>query len=912
MKARVNRAAVSGVLTLTGLAWVPLYAQVAFFNVPSEDAGKSIPELGRQAGVQIIAPGEMLHGLVTPAIKGSYDVHLALEMMLKGTGLVVDHEEDGVITISARDNGCGKEEAVNNVKRETMRTVSLLALLFGAATAPACQAQDTTSATDSVESIETVVVTAQKRSERLQEVPINVNVVDSEQLARQHISNTNDLALAVPSLTVAGGNVGGLQLRGIGTSTYARSAEASVSVVFDGIPLDRSQASQLYDLGHVEVLNGPQGMLFGKNSSAGVVSIVPRKPDFNEFKVTATAEYGERSFSNDTITVNLPLSDSLATRLSAHYGSFGHTVLNTYYDKWDFNSDIGVRGQLRWVPTDSLTVDLIADYERTNMNGVNTSVGVLRKVYPATGNSGGIPADLTGGALASYNATMATLAACGVTPSAENNRTCTDGVNKGAGGVGRPNEFLLFGVTVNWDIGDYTVTSISALRRNVYGDSTVAPGTPGNDADGTPSNWLSSNLNYGSASTYSQELRVASPVQDRISYVAGIYASTSTIRSTTIQSGNFAPVYAAYVCIAAPCSRAGQSTDVGQNYAIFGQATVRITDGLRFILGARETKDVLKESGITYTPAGLTPLPAASQFVPLNVKDSRDNFSWRTGLQYDVTPDMMAYVTVSRGYKGAFFAPQQNGSTIVEPEIPMAYEVGTKSTLLNGRFAVNLAFFYTRVKGFQTTVFMPASGTLPSGFFSSNAPYIITRGVDLSFFGSPIRNLYVNGGILYNNATYPSDFKVACSQLLSGGVGNCVLDTSGTYSYANHMTAFSPQWKMTLSGQYDVPLGGRLSGMTGYVQGDVTYTSSFNYSPTPDPNFLAPNFTRLGGRLGIRSDNGMWSLSVFGRNLLDQRIPAYVIPDPMSYANGLGLRSYNHGLNANSYRIVGVGLDLKY
>lgn len=763
--------------------------------------------------------------------------------------------------------------------------------------------------------VETVVVTAQKRSERLQDVPLNVNVVDSEQLARQNISDTTGLALAIPSLTVSGGTAGGLQLRGIGTTTFTRGAEQSVSTVFDGIVLDRSRASQLYDLDHVEVLNGPQGMLFGKNASAGVVSIIPKKPSFNGFSVIARAEYGERSYNNDMFAVNVPLSDSLAVRLSGHYGSFGHTIYNTYVNKWDYESDAGLRGQVRWVPTDNLTVDVIADYQKTTMNGVNTAVGVPRKIYPATGNPGGVPYDLTGTDLAMYNATVGALAACGVTASPDNNRTCADGVHAGAGGNYYPSEFLLFGVTVNWDIGKYAITSISAMRRNVSGDSSLPPGTPGNDSDSTPNDLLSSNLSYGSATTWSQELRLASPAEDRVSYVVGLYASTTTNRGNVTQTGLWNPILVAYgFCTPAlPCSRGSRSTDVAQNYAVFGQATIHITDDLRMILGGRETSDILSEKAIGYTPAGFAPMyPPTQNFSSLFAKYSHTNFSWRTGLQYDVTPDTMAYVTVSRGYKGAFFALQQDGSEMVEPEIPMAYEVGAKSTMLDGKFAVNLALFYTRVKGFQTTVYFPAVGSLPAGFFSSNAPYVITRGVDLSFFGSPVENLYVNGGILYNNATYPADFKVACSQLYLPGQGSCVADPAGPYAIANHMTAFTPQWKMTLSGQYDVPLKGMLSGMTAFVQADVTYTTTYNYSPTPDPELYAPDYTRLGGRLGIRSDDGLWTLSVFGRNLLDQRIPVYVIPDPLDYSNGLGGRAYLQGLNANSYRVVGVSLGLHY
>jgi len=162
---------------------------------------------------------------------------------------------------------------------------------------------------------------------------------------------------------------------------------------------------------------------------------------------------------------------------------------------------------------------------------------------------------------------------------------------------------------------------------------------------------------------------------------------------------------------------------------------------------------------------------------------------------------------------------------------------------------------------------------------------------------------------LYDDAQYSPGYLVACSPLLVSGEGGCFTSLGKTETESNRNLIFAPNWKITLSAEYDVPLR---SGVVGFVQSDVVYTSKFNYAATPDPNLVAPDFTRLGARIGVRSEDRRWGVSIFGRNLLDQRIPTFVSPDPLSSSNGLAGRSYIQGLDLDSYRVVGVTLDGRF
>lgn len=348
MEARFNRAAVSCVLTLTGLAWVPLFAQAAHFNVPSEDAGKSIPELGRQAGVQIIAPGEILHGLVTPAIKGSYDVHLALEVMLKGTDLVVDHEEDGVITIMARKIGCGEEDAVNSVKSKVMRTASLFALVFGAATAPACHAQGA-AAKDGADTLETVVVLGvrgaeQKAIDTKRNAASIVDSIAAEDIGKLPDTTISDSLQRLPGVQIhrEAGEGAGINIRGLPEVTVGLNGEEflganSITTVqpnFTDVPSQLFAGADVMKSSTADLLNA---------GITGTINLKTRRP-FEMPSGLSVAVDAATTAGNRTHTWQ-PVANAL---VSYNEGHFGALISGVYSDSTLANYYNGLEGGASW------------------------------------------------------------------------------------------------------------------------------------------------------------------------------------------------------------------------------------------------------------------------------------------------------------------------------------------------------------------------------------------------------------------------------------------------------------------------------------------------------------------------------------------------------------------------------------
>jgi iron complex outermembrane receptor protein len=726
-----------------------------------------------------------------------------------------------------------------------------------------------------------VIVTAQKREQRLQDVPVTVSVVGGEELTKLNISDLASLQRAAPALQMVGGGSGALQIRGIGTVGYSSTSEPSVAVVLDGVVLSRMPAGGvfnggLFDIQRVEVLSGPQGTLFGKNSSAGVVNIVTNPPQIGETEFIAHAEGGDRGYRLAQATANLPLGETAALRLSGNYREQSDIYYNTFRGpSHDWSG--GARAKLLWKPLDDLTVNIIGDYQSTDSNGVALVVGPIRKVGSGT-------------------VLESRLLACGVTAGPENNRQCAQSSDS-RNGFFTPNASYGGSVQLDYDFNDYTLTSITSERGYDYGDR-LPSGTEVNDGDNTSLPLISSNIVYGRTDTFSQELRLTTPAGRFIEAVAGLYYWDFDAHYVGDISGTLGAALPAGQLI----NRYNDTQVDSSSRAVFGQLTLNATDDLRFIAGARYTDETLKEVLVPGAAPGFILLPSF-QLRAVNQTVDTDNFSWRLGAQYDINDDVMAFVTATRGYKG----PQINELTptsiapeVVRPEIPMNYEIGLKASLFDRRLVANITAFHQKVKNFQTNVFIPSatSGTITT-FATGNAPYVLSKGVDLNIFGRPMTGLEINLGILYNDATYSPDFIVACKQ---GSAAGCL-----TTSVEN--VVFSPDWKVRMSADYSMNLAASLQM---FVGADVNYATGFNYSSTPDPALRAPSYTVLGARVGVRTDDERFGVYVFGRNLADKRIPTMIAADSSGASNGGAGQSYTQNLSIDSYRMIGLALDARF
>jgi iron complex outermembrane recepter protein len=720
--------------------------------------------------------------------------------------------------------------------------------------------------------ISEIIVTATKREERLQDIPIAVTVVGGPQLTQQNINEMVDLTHSVPSLNVAG-PFGALSIRGIGSVAFSRSAEGSVGIVVDGVSLANTSTNppELFDVARVEVLEGPQGMLFGRNSSAGLINVVTNAPDPSRFEVDAHADVGTLDNYIGRAVVNIPVADNAALRISGAYSQSPNTQYNRH-DDTEYNVDgESVRGRFKWDPAPNLTVNLIADYSDFIRKG-----GAPWTVYYST----------PGSLLSSR------LAGCGVRVSQDNTDGCIDGGNDTS------SESYGFSGQIDANIGSLTLTSISAYRG-------FTAHSYGSDADSVPVDVLNVNASPENIHNVSQEFRVTSAAGDRVDYVAGLYYFHSELNAANTQLGDLLAAFG----IPYPLGQTLATTSTTTSAAAFGQATVNITQAFHLILGGRygnENVDAVTVGSLA--PGAVAPIASIA-----GVQGKADDryFSYRGGAQYDFSRDVMAYATYTRGYKGPAINDQSGGSGIpvlVQPEIPHAGEIGVKSTMMDGRLAANLAVFYNRVTDFQTQYFDPTI----SQFVFGNAPSLTSKGVSLELIGRPVHGLTVNVGGLYNNAKYGRGYEVACAQMqtaaqgcqtvIEGGAAISTTDASG-----NQLIG-APEWKLTSSVEYAANVS---DGLTGFVSVDTVYTSRINFDAAYDPILTNAAATIFGARLGLRTDNGRYGISIFARNLFDQYRPIVRFATPTA-AQQFDPQSYSQVSGPESRRVVGLSLDGKF
>jgi iron complex outermembrane receptor protein len=788
-----------------------------------------------------------------------------------------------------------------------MKTSLRILLAGGFVLAPVVQLYAQARTGENASALETVVVTAQRREERLQDVPLTVTVVTSAQLDRQNIAKTSDLVKSVPALNIT--NYGTIQVRGIGTQGFGISAEGAVSTVLDGVVLGRNGTNSMFDLERVEVLSGPQGTLFGKNSSAGVLNVVTKAPKFNEYEFIGHVDGGNQDYVHGYAIGNVPIGENAALRVAYHHDAFGGTVYNRFFNKWDKSSDDGVRARLLWQPTDRLALNLIGDYDVTRANGVNgttfdfAGVAEFLRVNP-------------GSQLAQV------LADCGIRTGPQNNSSCAnstfvpgfgdDVYGDKAGGAS---------LQIDYDLGSgFNFTSITAYRERKAGRFGVDADMAGVSSDSLPSNVFDRNLVPSSSHTVSQEARIESPSDKPLTFQGGIYASRTQSHNVTDQAGQLGIALPAFLEV----RRLSTVDNDLQTYAGFGQANYKLTSDFEMFLGARYTYDVVEDLAVITTPDAFNGVTGRYIYVPtftfapvnqliVNGSGSSDEaaritksgVSWKLGGIYRATPDATVFATITRGYKGPYIndqasPPIEPGQLLVKAEYPMAYELGLKSTLASN-FVFNITAFYTRIKDFQTTVFTP--GTFVNNFIQGNAPHVITQGVEISTFGRLFPGFTFNAGLIYNESNFGKDFSVACFDPTTYTNGRCD---------AVRQLPYAPKWKGTVSGEYSVDLSDRMSG---FAQLDFVYASSYPYLSDPLNEYESPEKKQVGARLGIRSSDDKWGAALFCRNCFDQRYPVTLARDGLAGADGgrvVGLPdpTYQY-FNLDSYRVVGVTLDVK-
>lgn len=703
---------------------------------------------------------------------------------------------------------------------------------------------------------EEIVVTAQKREQRVQDVPLSISVIDQAQLERQQVNSLMDLMRVAPSLelgsAVGQAPGGGGQIRGIGTQSFLSGTVGSVGIVVDQVSQGNVNIADLFDIARVEVLKGPQGTLFGLTASAGVINISTNAPDPSGFSArvrteisdagTLGAKYGQQILQG---VVNVPVADTAALRISAFGNVRQGGNRNARNGELDDHSNYGVRGRFLWEPSEKVTLNLIGEYTKTKDS--DGPEFILPYVTTPTTQA-------------------ATYTPCGITVN-ENNRDYCLSSNFPT----QRSKSYGFSGQIDYDAGPFTITSISAYRKQDSGPNFLNIYR----LDGFFRQILQG-PSTSETDLLSQEFRISSPSGEFIEYTAGLFYSRQRSDNPPSQftlaiNGN--PQI--------PPSGLSNRTEVDdESYAAFGQVTVNVTDSLGLIGGLRYTSEDME---VTSTLANMS----ASRTEVAKVR----NWSWRTGLQYDISDNTMSYATVSRGYKGpqvsvANPAVPTAVSTVVSEEVPTNYEIGFKHVAFNGQVIVDLSAFYMDIRDYQgqnCRTVPPANNLVCQ---PQNIDGVKSKGAEINVFGRPFESLSLNTGLMYNRATYPTGYIASDGQLIEG-----------------QQLRGAPKWKFTLSGEYSHQVA---NAFEGFVALDAVHKSKIRHAVAVDPLIMYGAHWHLGGRLGLRAEEGRWSVAIFGRNLLDEREPVYRI------LNSPAPGTYGQILSTQSYRTVGLSFDARF
>lgn len=748
-----------------------------------------------------------------------------------------------------------------------------LALGVALASAPALAADDVGAAAP----VDDIVVTARFRNESAQRVPIAITALPGERLSAQGAFNIKQVVQQLPSLNIQGfsGRNQTITIRGVGTNSGGTNdgLEQGVGIYVDGVyrPRTGSVITDLVDIESIQLLRGPQGTLFGKNTVAGALDIRTREPEFDT-ELRGEATYGNKDYVRVSVSANAALGDTLAFRATYLRTSRSGLIHNTRYDEdWDNLDNHSARFDLLWKPKADLKLRFIADYSIQKGDVGFQSIG-------------------------------------GVLPTTLANGTEVRGFYRRAADVGYvPGSFdpfdretdidssqrdkmpsYGFQARADWDTGPFTLTSITAYRNWKW--------IPNYDGDQFGANVIVQSVVETDQQQFSQELRLTSPGGGTIDYTAGLFyfwqeaddASRQVYGrdavgwlvtgNTPSAVPNRVPSGVGAGLVLPPAALEGLEAyahvvPATKSYAAYGQATwnlspvFRLTGGLRYtyerktgLYDADARGDVapLATFALAIRPAIAARRDALAPTSTYTARRDTDNISGTLIAAYDLTDDVHSYASYSRGYKspGINLVRQQPGIDIfVRSEKVDAYELGLKSRVPGGAAELNLALFWTDVANYQAN--FVNRDVAPIVSYIANVGSLRSRGVEFDARATPLRGLSLTLAGTYDDARYRR-YPNAPAQYLNSVVGT--VDLSGKRA------AGTPKWSLSGTAEYVHDAGPTQI----YFGGDASYRSSFNAVVNLDPFARIPGYALFGAHLGVRAANGRWDVSAWARNLLDK------------------------------------------
>jgi iron complex outermembrane recepter protein len=768
--------------------------------------------------------------------------------------------------------------------------------------------------------LEEVIVTAQKKQESLQDVPISMSAISGEKITAAGINNMQALSSHVPGLQIGSGAVNdNIFIRGIGSGTN-KTFEQSVGMYIDGIYMGRSHQyrSPFLDVERVEVLRGPQGVLFGKNTVAGVINITTASPDPGDVTYgSISAEYEpEADTQVYSAMVSTSLSDTLAARVAGKYresdGWIDNALLGTTEPS---DEESSVRLTLAWTPTDDISTTLKVSHAEIESYG---NPIVFSSYAPVSSN----PTELAAvSSLAPVAFAVTSAAFPGIFNTVGKDFTGykeNTTVNKEPGLDLETDGIVL---NVEWLIGDYTLTSVTGYSAYEF--------LQGLDADLGPLDFIGSD-NEQEFDQLSQEFRLTAETDGPIEWTAGVYFEQQTLKNDSDLKINSSFGQPAIVNAAvgqtslfrfltggaydvATVLRHGSFEQETETASVFAQATWTITDTLRATLGlryAQDKKEIDKSLTLTDDILGFGRENADADGYALQpfldamwgafgterhnfngVNRETENLTPALNVEWDVAEDAMIYFSYSEGYKSGGFNGADDMQTIdsdgdgvgdtpntdfeFEDEEVITYELGGKFTLAERTMRLNWAIFHTQYSNLQVTSFNGTSYTV------GNAAETTIEGFEADWEWQASEGLHVGANVAYLDYAYDNYDTAACNvddQLQfvlanpGASAGNCTSDLSGETG------TFAPEWSGALSADYYRPISDALALKLGI---DANFKDEYYADDDLNKDSLQDATWKINLRAGLQSMDETWEVMLYGNNLTDEQTLTSSLDTPL-------------------------------
>jgi len=756
---------------------------------------------------------------------------------------------------------------MKNKAIKSIFTLSACALAINAATA---QEQET---------LEVIQVTAQKRSENAQETPISMNVLSADDIKEKSIDKIDDLQYSVPNLHMTETGISTqMFIRGIGTGNN-QGFEQSVGQYIDGVHYGRQQLLRMpfLDLERIEVLKGPQSIMFGKNSVAGALNLSSAKPA-EDTEIHLGLQYQPTNGATEfTGMISGELMDTLSARLAIRDYSEDGYIENTFKDRDEtMREESAIRLSLLWEPSENM--NFLLKIEQDDFDGTGRQIEVIKDEPALVGSPmPGATFSQILGALGHPNA---------IAESELNYERQADAQESNSNSLNNAT------LTANFKFGDYTLTTVSGLVSYDFVETC--------DCDYTAAPIFSVFIDE-EYKQFSQEIRIVSPLGEKFDWLGGLFYQTSEL---AFDDNIIIPTNSVLALISGGALAPLNGEAAGRNYQLdtdmfsaFFQGRYHFNDALTLTLGARYTSEDKTSSrvmNITDANTGkITTNPASpalfdavfgiqseqSPYSPeghnLQGERNETSFTPLINISYKIDEDIMAYASATTGFKAGGFDARANNvnSWEFEEEEATAYELGIKSLLLDDTLEVNLSFYRTEYDNLQVSQF---DGVL--GFNVGNAKETVVQGVEVEGRLIILDGLSMQYGMAYLDHEYKDFTNGNCHsrQVPDGDMG---ADGNQLCDYTGKSGQYTPKFTASIGFDYFTDIS-----FLGFEYFRTTlglyHSAKQNVDVNLNPLYEVEAYDKVDMRIALESEN--WNIALFGKNMTNEEVLTYVGNNPLS------------------------------